>query len=371
MFNGGARPIDEMENPTGIEEINILDKCLEDFNSLCENDHELDLGNRTAYQGETISSGMGYNFSKLTGKMCLVSEHGFGGKSYVELKKGTIAYNNSIRAVKHAKELCDRYGWNYEVVGVAVVHGEADSVGSTTETQYVLNLIEWQNDYDEDIKAITGQNRDVKLFVSQTASASALELDSSPIANAVYLASLQSSNIKLVTAQYIYPITYASVHMNNYGYRTLGEYFGLEIGRDFNEYPDNVLYPTESVYDSTNNTITITFNAANNIQFDTNNVAAVSDGNYGFELIDNTNNVNILNVGILNNKVVIALDGELAEGTKISYAYKPTADEMGFIGYQKGLRGNLRSLNGFTSYFDSRVFAMWGCIFCIPVNFGD
>ena len=229
MFNGGARPIDGMVNDTGVEEISMLDKCVEDFYSLCEQDHELTLGSgedqRHAYQGETISSAMGYNFSKLTGKMCLVSEHGFGGKSYQQLKKGTIAYNNSIRAVKHAKELCDRYGWNYEVIGVAVVHGEADLEGGTSETTYKNNLIEWQANYDEDIKAITGQNRNVKLYVSQTGAASAYEMTSSPIPNAVFLASVQNSNIRYVCPQYAYPFTYASVHMNNNGYRFLRRIF--------------------------------------------------------------------------------------------------------------------------------------------------
>lgn len=375
MFNGGARPIDGMINETGVEEISMLDKCVANFYSLCEQDHELTLGSqedpRHAYQGETISSAMGYNFSKTTGKMCLVSEHGFGGKSYQQLKKGTTAYNNSIRAVKHAKELCDRYGWNYEVIGVAVVHGEADSEGGTTESTYKNNLIEWQSNYDEDIKAITGQSRTVKLYVSQTGSTSAYRLESSPIPNAVFLASVQNSNIRFVCPQYAYPFTYASVHMNNYGYRFLGEFFGNQIARDFNGSFNNTLFPTKSSYDDTTKKITIEFNANQGLEFDINNIPAVSDDQYGFELIDNSNNVSITNIAVVNGKVEITLDNTPANGTKISYAYKPTSDEMGKIGYINGIRGNLRTSNAFQSYFTNQDLPNWCCVFCVNINYNN
>ena len=120
------------------------------------------------------------------------------------------------------------------------------------------------------------------MYVSQTASASSYNLTTSPIPNAVFKASVQNSNIRLVCPQYWF--TYASVHMNNYGYRRLGEYFGNQIGRDFNNSGKSCLYPTKSVLSG--NTITLTINSMAPLGIDTGNVPQRSDGNYGFTIND-------------------------------------------------------------------------------------
>lgn len=372
QFNGGSRPIDGMENDTGVEEIAILDSCLEEFSSLREQTHVLTLGQgedqRHGYQGETIDSAMGYWFAKLTGKKVLVSNHGFGGKSYAELKKGTTAYNNSIRAVHHAKELCDRIGWRYVVYAIAVVHGEADSYVSQTAENYKTHLRQWQLEYDADIKAITGQIETVQLFSSQTAASSAYNLPYSQVPNGVFLASVQYDDIHVVCPQYAYPITYASVHMNNYGYRALGEFFGVIMGNYFNNSIYPVLYPTGSVLSGT--TITLTFNTPGGISlvYDDSNVSEVSDGNWGFELVGDENDVEITNVQIVNNKVEISLSGSPSADAQISYAYKVLPDEMGKIGKNLGVRGNLRNNYAFTSMFTEAGIPQWCCVFCIPVN---
>ena len=102
------------------------------------------VADRDAIVGETISSALAYNFTKLD-KKCLVSQHGFlVEKSYNNLKKGTMSYANLIRAVYNAKSIAERMGMNYEVVGVTVVHGENDSIIGTTEAQYISYLNEWQ-----------------------------------------------------------------------------------------------------------------------------------------------------------------------------------------------------------------------------------
>lgn len=371
QFNGGSRPIDGRENDTYREEIEILDNCLEDFGSLCEETHILTLGSsedaRHAYQGETIASAMGYWFSEITSKKCLVSNHGFGGKSYNELKKGTIAYNNSIRAVRHAKELCDRIGWNYQVYGIAVVHGEKDLSSGVTAETYKGYLEQWQDDYDADIKAITGQLNTVQMFVSQTAAASSYNLNESPVPNGVFLASIEDDDIHLVCPQYCYPITYASVHMNNYGYRSLGEFFGYCIGRKFNGWAYPAMKPVKSEVSS--NIITLSFNNESSpLLYDGTNVNAVSDGHWGFELIDTDGNATISNVEIVDNKVKITLTGIPSENAKISYAYKVLPDEMGKIGSTNGVRGNLRNKWAFDSMFTNRPIPQWCPVFCVPVN---
>ena len=371
-FNGGARPTDGMENNTGVEEISMLDKCCGYFDSLCEQDHTITIGTggtaRDVTIGETISSALGFWFYRDTGEMCLVSNHGLGGKDYNSLKKGTTAYQNSLRAVRHAKALCDEKKWNYVVYAIAVVHGEADLYGGVSEDTYKNYLKEWQNDYDYDIKAITGQTNTIQLFASQTVASSAYNLETNPIANAVFKASLEDADIHLVGPQYAYPIEYASIHMNNVGYRALGEMFGFAIIRKFLNRNSAALYPTKSV--QSGNTVTITFNSFGDLTFDTNNVAAVSDGHYGFELLNDSNNRSITNVTINGNTVVITLDGTPSSDAYISYAYKTLTDEMGNIGRQNGVRGNLRTTGGYNSMFPPNYLycPMWCAVFSVPVN---
>lgn len=371
QFNGGSRVIDGMENDTGVEEIGVLDNCLMEFSSLCEGTHTLVIGQgddqRYAYQGETISSALGYWFADLTGKRVLVSDHGFGGKTYSNLKKGSIAYQNSIRAVYHAKEICKRYGWTYKVYAIAVVHGEADLSGGVSAETYKQYLKEWQNDYDADIKAITGQIETVQLFSSQTAAASSYNLSESPVPNGVFLASIEDDDIHLVAPQYASPLTYASIHMDNNGYRTLGEFFGQAIARRFLNYADLTLYPIASYVSGT--TITISFNrGGGDLTYDGNNVSAVSDGNWGFNLVGDTNNAEITNVQIRNNTIQISLNKVPSSNAKISYAYKVLDDEKGKIGYSQGVRGNLRCTTNFRSMFRLETVANWCCVFCIPIN---
>lgn len=369
-FNGGARPTDGMVNDTGVEEIDLLDKCCGYFDSLCEQDYTFTLGSganaREVTLGETISSVLGFWFCESTGEMCLVSDHGLGGKDYNGLKKGTVAYENSLRAVKHAKALCDEKRWNYVVYAIAVVHGEADLYAST-EDVYKNHLKTWQNDYDSDIKAITGQTQTVQLFASQTVASSSYEFETNQIANAVFKASLEDADIHIVGPQYAYPIEYASVHMNNIGYRALGEMFGYVIGRKFNSETYPALYPISSVLNG--NTITLTFNALDGLAFDTTNVAAVSDGHYGFVILGDTNNRSITNISISGNTVVITLSGAPSSGSYITYAYKTLSDEMGNIGRIDGVRGNLRTTGGYNSMIPPYTFCpMWCVVFCVPVN---
>jgi hypothetical protein len=185
----------------------------------------------------------------------------------------------------------------------------------------------------------------------------------------VFLASIQYNDIHVVAPQYSYPITYASVHMNNYGYRALGEFFGVVMGRKFNGSLSPVLYPISSALSST--TITLSFNSVPGLTalaYDGSNVSAVSDGNWGFELVDDENGIEITSVQIVGNAVEITLSGAPSADAKISYAYKVLSDEIGNIGSATGVRGNLRNTWAFTSIFTEASIPQWCCVFCVPVN---
>lgn len=368
MFNGGSRPLDSADQ-SSVEEINLPLTCINSFKNLKEQDKILNFEGRTSTIGETISSSLGYNFSKLTGQRILVSQHGFGGKGYNQLKKGTIAYNNSILAVQEAKKIAENNGWKYVVLGVTVMHGEYDSVMGTTYSNYIQYLKDWQNDYDADIKVITGQTETVKLFIGQTSCASGYNLTASPIANAMLRASIDDTDVVLVSPQYMctYAQNNSSPHMDNYGYRKKGEYFGKAIADIYNKGVYSPLRPIKSTLSGTK--VTISFNVSNSpLILDINNVKQVSDNNYGFKLINDTNGNTITNVIINGTTVEITLSGTPSQYAQISYAYEPLTDQKGKMGKDYGVRGCLRDSSGFKSYFTGESLPNWCVAFAISLN---
>jgi hypothetical protein len=90
---------------------------------------------------------------------------GESGQPYSVIKKGGTgnSYASSIAEVQRFKNLFDALGMKYEVLCVIWTHGESD-YGDTSYSNY---LIEVQNDYETDIKAITGQTKSVPLVITQ------------------------------------------------------------------------------------------------------------------------------------------------------------------------------------------------------------
>ena len=53
------------------------------------------------------------------------------------------------------------------VRAVTVTHGETDSILGASAADYEADLVQWRNDYDDDLRAITGQRESVMLFTDQ------------------------------------------------------------------------------------------------------------------------------------------------------------------------------------------------------------
>ena len=87
----------------------------------------------------------------------LVSVHGIGGTAYSGLKKGTGAFAAGMEQAKAGFNLAKALGKSYVVRAVTTVHGETDHVENNAA--YENNLLEWQADYEKDVKALTGQYR--------------------------------------------------------------------------------------------------------------------------------------------------------------------------------------------------------------------
>ena len=369
MFNGGCR-LPNMEGSDSVTSKYTESTYMSAFTSLQELDsQEIYVNSKgetvASNAGETIGSWLGYWVADKLGRKVLVSNHGYGGKPYRELKKGTVPYDNSIRAIHRAKQLCKQFNMNYEVMCICVVHGEADQAEKCSAETYKEYLNAWQSDYETDIKAITGQTNDIPMFISQTGANYGYDLD---VSNGVFMASVTNPKIKLVVPQYAYPLEYVSVHMKNVGYRLLGEYFGNSIFRHFKGLGSNAIYPTKSV--CSGNNITITFHA-NASKLVLNNFISVADGNYGFA-IEDSNGTSITSVSCTEDspKVTVTLSGNPSLDAQISYAYKVYPEVANRNpGYKTGIRGCLSDGGAFNCLKDDYSASQWCCVFNIPVNY--
>ncbi len=188
---------------------------------------------------ETMSSAFANHVTKLarevvllgqpigkTSHDLLVSAHGIGGQPYSALKKGgtLLAYARGMAQLKAGHDLALAANKSYVVRAVTNVHGESDS--RLANTSYLADLIQWQADYEADVKAVTAQPESVPMLHTQFSSWTRLTgLPTTSIIPAQQLASHVAAPGKLVLvgAKYHLPYVADGVHLTNEGYRHMGE----------------------------------------------------------------------------------------------------------------------------------------------------
>jgi len=300
---------------------------------------------------ETMSSGLANDVTKSAREVLflgmapprndhviLISGHGIGGTAYSGLKKGTAAFANGIAQVKAAKAIADASKRSYVVRVVTNVHGESDHVARNAS--YDKDLLQWQSDYDTDVKAITGQTASIPMLHTQMSSWTKYGQATSAIPQLQLDASRASSG-KLVLVGPKYTATYAGdgVHLTNIGYREMGEYYAkvyrLVVLEKKTWLP---LGPKTITREGT--TITVDFDVPTPpLVLDTTRVT--DPGSYGFEAVDGSTPLKITSVtlaGTTSVKIVLATapTGKL----RLRYAFTGTAGAN--AGPKTGARGNLR-----------------------------
>ncbi len=270
----------------------------------------------------------------------LVSVHGVGGTPYVGLKKGTAPYATGLAQATAGRDLAKALGKSYVVRAVTTVHGENDHVSGNTD--YASDLIEWQSDYEEDVKALTGQTIDVPLFQTQVSSWTKQGQVTSLIPYAQLQAHIdRPGKIVLVGPKYHLPYAADGVHLTNEGYRHMGEDYAKAYRRVILEgLPWEPLRPKSATL--AGKVITVTFHVPSPpLVFDT--TLVTDPGNKGFEYIDDAD--------VLPEIVSVALDGP--DRVKITLSAEPTGNnrEVHYAagapagspaGPTTGPRGNLR-----------------------------
>jgi hypothetical protein len=213
-------------------------------------------GDTFFYPVETMSSGLANQVAKLSGDhVMLVSVHGRSGNSYGCLRKGgcgwwpdrgyVVPFEDGMRQVADAKRIATKMGKSYVVRAVTAIHGEHDHYayasgdsafpmpgtdGTSTIRDYSDALLEWQRDYEDGARAITGQTLPVPLFINQYS-----HWNNVPTTKIAYMqldAHVRSSGkVVVVGPTYVLGYTSRCLHFTNHGERQLGEYFAKAYRR--------------------------------------------------------------------------------------------------------------------------------------------
>lgn len=325
------------------------------------------------YGVETMSAGFANQASVLAtawfaraglphvGHDVLVSVHGRSGNTYWCLRKGGCNYTpgyvqpfaEALMQVRDAKTLAAAAGKTYVVRGVTAIHGGSDHYNRENELSFIDRtdgkgilgnyaeaLIEWQHDYEADVRAITQQTEPVPLFVSQFGSWTDAVTSTVPVHQ---LEAHVRAPGKVIVVTPNYPFEHYSdcMHYTNYSQRRLGAYFAKAYQRTIVEgVPFEPLRPLEVT--RVQNVLRVKLHVpVPPLVIDTTRV--IDPGNFGFTYADSTASATITSV---------ALDGPDAVAITLSKAPSGDARKLRYAlnapmpavcpGPTRGARGNLR-----------------------------
>lgn len=233
------------------------------------------------YDTETIASGLANSVAaRDPGSTMLVTNNAKGSSTYAQLARGTEPYAIGLEQVRSATALAAARGDREVVRAVAVIHGEDDA--AIGNEHYAADLVQWQQDYQADIQAITGQTEPVVLMTDQMGSY--FETSSIPMQQ---WAAARDNPGRIVMVGPKYFLQYGvEDHLTNVDERTLGEYYAKAYERIVVEGRSWVPFSPKRLT-LCDRTITARFDVpAPPIQVDTN--AVVAAANLGFEFDDST-----------------------------------------------------------------------------------
>lgn len=319
--------------------------------------------------GETIASGMANLATDLAatsgfaGHVTLASGNGVGGTPYSGLAQGTAAYANGMAQVQAGVSVATAAGLAYRMRAVTVIHGESDHLGRNM--MYADNLLQWQEDYETDIQAATGQTGPIPMMLCQVSSHTAYGTPTSLIPTAqLDAARARPDRIFVVGPKYF--LTYVDgVHIDGNSERWLGEYYAKVVHRVLVEgEPWLPVSPRAVTVEGT--AVRIEFHVpAPPLVLDT---VTVSDpGNFGFEIFDGAAAMpaTIVDVALDGpDVVVVTLSAPPSPGARIRYAFTGNAGAP--AGPMTGARGNLRDSDATESLVGNMLWN-WAVHFDEPI----
>ncbi|MDB4945323.1 MAG: Endo,4-beta-xylanase precursor [Labilithrix sp.] len=359
------------------------------------------------YGVETASSGIANEISKLaTGTYqfgtksgvpakhdVLVSLHGRSGNTYWCLRKNSCNYHadsllkpftQGMMEVQAAKDLATAASKTYVVRAVTAIHGESDHYGYAYKTpefpmdgtdgtpgkikDYADGLLEWQQDYESGVKAITGQTIAVPLLISQLSGWT--DEPTSKISQMQLSAHTRApGKVVLVTPTYMLDVREDCLHFSATGQRHLGEYFAKAYAKMiFQATPWEPVRPLSITRAGT--VVTVKFSVPRPpLVFDT--TLVTDPGRYGFDVVDDAGALlPVTSVALAGpDAVAITLAAAPAGAIKVRYAQnQPSAACIGPGTTQSGgARGNLHDSDKTPSQYGYDL-SNWAVAFELPVN---
>jgi hypothetical protein len=314
---------------------------------------------------ESPATSMCNQYNTATGRVCATDDYGWPGASYAILKKGATSctggtpgspnceFNDAVGNLTPndgitssgawgAQQIATGLGKKFYTPAVSYNQGESEMNGSTTYSTYEADMVQLQSDYQTSLNSVLSQTGLVPLFIWQKSSWASASLGGS--VRSTPTASTSGDGVPVGQFQACldhysdgtifcfgpdYPYAYGpdGVHKTAVGYRQQGAIEGAALAR--------VTYQHLGWKPFAPRSITVTGQYID-VQFwvptlplvlDTTNVAALPDGNYGFELTDTgAGGFTISSValkGATNDTVRITLSGTPAatETFELRYAW--------------------------------------------------
>lgn len=275
---------------------------------------------------------------------------GQDGQGMDGIKKGgsVPSYAGSILEVTRANAHVTAAGFRYIVVAVALTHGETD-YGSAT---YEADMLQLLADYNADVKAITGQTRDIRMIFTQPSAGWPRPAgEASNIPDTMLTAWLNHPDKFLLVGPktgYSYapsvPTPPNDFHLDAAGTCAMGTEYGKAISRMMSGLPDIApLYPLSATVNPPGTVVTVTLNRAvqidNSLYGDTHLTQHASwrDG-AGFEIRNSGGTaLGISSISVSGAVVTI----NVASGTPATVSYTLFGDGPGTI-----RRGKIRDADG-------------------------
>jgi hypothetical protein len=290
-----------------------------------------------------------------------------GGTTYVNIKSGTVSYDNLLRTVRRGAFIAACNGLAYDVPAVCWKHGESNSSG-TSEATYKSNLVTLASDLRTDIQAITGQASGPVLVTSQYTSWGKFSVTQSGVALALLTAAIDNpTHIICAGPDYILDHASDNIHLSNIGALHSGEYYARAVKEFLADGSWLPLYPTAAV--RTGDTIVATFNVpVEPLVLDT--TTLTNPGNYGIEWIDNgdgnTPTISSVTVTGDDELTIVLSTTPTGTGQKLGFARTVALNTGSDINV--GPRTNIRDSSTDVSIYDAAPLYNWCCVSEIAVT---
>ena len=273
---------------------------------------------------------------------------GQGTTALADMSRGTEPYQRFLSDIELACKNARKRGWEFSVPAICWMQGESD-IADYPDTDYRQLITQIKDDLNRDVKAVTGQQADVRIICYQTNAvsrghrfqANSFECREAKVPQVQMELVRDDSLCWASSPTYLYTFAREAIHIDAVGQKRLGYYAAkaaLGIIRGGSRFRGLVPLKAESE----GNDLHIVFNVpCPPLVFDT--VLVRKAANYGFSVITPQGTDIVEEVLMTGDSTVTIRCSQPPTGSRIRYAIN---GELTKSGYEHGPRGNLRDSQG-------------------------